>query len=386
MAGQLPATRVPPVPSQGQNDQVTATSPEPTSPETSPSVDVKPVRFAAVGLDHAHIFGQITGLQNNGAELVGVATLEPDSAVAAEVRRRWPDVPWFDNADDLLTDPTIDLIVTAAIPAQRAGISVHAMRNGKDVIADKPGCVSLEQLDEIKQVVAETGRFWSVTFSERFEVRCVTRAGELVRDGRIGQVIQTLGLGPHREGDRAHLAGGGGRPEWFYDRDNFGGIIADIASHQVDQFLWFTGSTSAEVVTSAVGNFTHPESPRMQDFGELLLRSGNAQAYIRVDWYTPQGLPTWGDGRLIILGTEGYLELRKYVDLEGREGRDHLFLVDANGTQYIDCSDAELTYYADLINDVRNRTTTACPQEHTFEVMRLAILAQQTAELRGYAE
>ncbi|HLM20084.1 MAG TPA: Gfo/Idh/MocA family oxidoreductase [Propionibacteriaceae bacterium] len=343
------------------------------------------IRFAAVGLDHSHIYGQISGLLGQGCQLVGVASDDPDASVAKEVRSRWPDAPWLDDPKELLEHDQIDLIVTAAVPDRRAPIAVEALRNGKDVVADKPGCLSFEQLEEIKNAVADTGRFWSVTFSERFEVRCVARAGQLVRDGRIGQVVQTLGLGPHREVDPGHLAGGAGRPDWFYDHDRNGGIITDIASHQIDQFLWFTGATTAEVVASTVANYTHPDNPKMQDFGEVLLRSESAQGYIRVDWYTPQGLPTWGDGRLIVLGTEGYLEMRKYIDLEGRPGRDHLFLVDQEGTQYIDCSDVSLTYYRDLVRDVRERTTTACPQEHTFEVMRLALEAQQRATRRGAA-
>jgi predicted dehydrogenase len=341
------------------------------------------IRFAAIGLDHSHIYGQISGLLGQGCQLVGIASDDPDASIAQEVRSRWPEAPWFDDPGQLFTDDEIDLIVTAAVPDRRAPIALEALRNGKDVVADKPGCISLEQLEQVKNAVAETGRFWSVTFSERFHVRCVTRAGELVRAGRIGQVVQTLGLGPHREVDRGHLAGGAGRPDWFYDEDRFGGIITDIASHQIDQFLWFTGSKNAEVVASTVANYTHPDSPKMQDFGEVLLRSESAQGYIRVDWYTPQGLPTWGDGRLMVLGTEGYIEMRKYVDLEGRPGGDHLFLVDQEGTNYIDCSDAPLTYYADLVRDVRDRTTTACPQEHTFEVMRLAVEAQQNATRRG---
>lgn len=346
----------------------------------------QPVRFAAVGLDHAHIYGQIAGLLAQGGELVGLSSEDPSAAVAQDVRKRWPDAPWVDDPQELLRDPTVELIVTAAVPDQRAAIAIEALHHGKDVVTDKPGCVSLAELDQIRTAVSESGRFWSVCFSERFEVRSVTRAGELARSGRIGRVIQTLGLGPHRELDKGHLGGGAGRPDWFYDRSRFGGIINDIASHQIDQFLWFTGSSTAEVVASTAANYTHPDTPRMQDFGELLLRSDRAHGYIRVDWYSPQGLPTWGDGRLIILGTEGYLELRKYVDIAGREGRDHLFVVDAQGTEYVDCSDAALTYYPDLVRDVRDRTSTACPQEHTFEVMRLAVLAQEQATLRGEAE
>ncbi|QNE16895.1 Gfo/Idh/MocA family oxidoreductase [Kribbella qitaiheensis] len=344
------------------------------------------VRFAAVGLDHAHIHGQIAGLIEAGAEFVAMATDDASSAIAAEVRKRYPDVPVVESPDELIATGGIDLIVTAAVPDRRGPIAVAALRAGKDVVADKPGCVSFEQLEEIEKAVAETGRFWSVTFSERFEVRCVIRAGELVRAGRIGTVVQTIGLGPHRIGDRAHLGGGAGRPDWFYDKSRYGGILVDIASHQIDQFLWFTGARTAEVVASTVGNFANADSPGLQDFGDVLLRSDNAQGYIRVDWYTPKGLPTWGDGRLMILGTAGYIEMRKYVDIAGRQGGDHLFLVDQDSTQYVDCSDVELTYYADLVHDVQERTTTAAPQEHTFETMRLALTAQQQAVLRGAAQ
>jgi predicted dehydrogenase len=349
-----------------------------SSPET-------PVRFAAVGLDHTHVLAQVAGLIAAGGELVAVSSDDLSSDVALEMVRRYPDVPVVTDPSAVLARDDIDLIVTAAVPDRRGPIAVEALRSGKDVVADKPGCVSLRELDDIRAAVRDSGRFWSVTFSERFEVRAVSRAGEIVREGRIGKVVQTLGLGPHRVGDRGHLAGGSGRPDWFYDSARYGGILTDIASHQIDQFLWFTGSSTAEVVASTVGNFAHPERPDFQDFGDVMLRSDNAQGYVRVDWYTPDGLPTWGDGRLLILGTDGYLELRKYVDIEGRPGGDHLFLADHDGTEYVDCSDVVLTYYPDLINDVRHRTETAVEQEHTFETMRLALAAQEQAAIRGGA-
>ncbi len=342
-----------------------------------------PVRFAAVGLDHSHIFGQIAGLLGAGAELVGIASDDLGTDVAQETMRRYPDATVAESPSALIARDDVDLIVTAAVPDRRATIAVEAMGAGKDVVADKPGCVTLDELDAVRRAVAETGRFWSVTFSERFEVPAVTRAGELVRAGRIGQVVQTLGLGPHRIGDKGHLAGGGGRPAWFYDEARYGGILTDIASHQIDQFLWLTDSTTAEIVASDVGNFAHPEHPAFQDFGEVMLRSATAQGYVRVDWFTPQGLPTWGDGRLLVLGTAGYMELRKYVDIAGREGKNHLFVVDDDGTEHIDASDAELSYYPDLLHDVRHRTERAAPQEHTFETMRLALEAQRQATRRG---
>ena len=340
------------------------------------------VRFAAIGLDHAHIFGMVAGLLAAGAELVGLASDDPTAAVCTQLRAMQADVPWYDDASALISDPTIDLIVTAAVPIRRGEIAIAALEAGKNVVADKPGVVTVDQLEAIKKLVAEKGKFWDVVFSERFGVKSAIKAGELVHAGRIGRVVQTLGLGPHRERDAAHLSGGSGRPDWFYDITTFGGILNDIASHQIDQFLWLTGSSKGDVVTSTVANFNHPEHPDFQDFGDIVLSSETAQGYVRVDWFTPQGLPTWGDGRLIITGTEGYIEIRKYVDIEGRPGTDHLFVVDQNGTEYVDCSDVELTFFADVVNDVKNGTNTAVPQEHTYEVSRLGVLAQEKATVR----
>jgi predicted dehydrogenase len=333
------------------------------------------IRFAAIGLDHRHIYEQVGRLLELGCECAGYWTEGEPQPLAGFVKR-FPHIPRVDDKRRLLEDPTIALIVTAAIPCDRAALAIEAMRCGKDVMTDKPGCTSLEQLAALRRAVAETGRIWSVSYSERFEVRAVTRAAELVRAGAIGRVVQTVGLGPHRLNRPL-------RPDWFFDPARYGGILCDIGCHQIDQFLFFTGSSDAEIVTAAVGNFANPGDAAFQDFGEMLLRSPKGQAYVRLDWYTPDGLANWGDGRLTILGTEGYIELRKYVDIAGRPGTDHLFIVDKTETRYVDCSDAALPYYANLVADVRDRTETAMAQAHCFTVMELALKAQGKAARLG---
>lgn len=338
-------------------------------------MNASPVRFGVVGVAHAHIIGQTKGLLAAGAECVGAYAGDDDLGRERFVAA-FPEIPLVDDPRRLLEDSSIELITTAGIPDERAGIAIEAMRNGKDVVADKPGCTTLEQLADIRRTVAETKRFWSVVFSERFEKRSVSKAAQLIADGAIGKVVHTIGLGPHR-------LSWSSRSPWFFQRERYGGIITDIGSHQIDQFLYFTGSTGAEVVASAVGNFAHPDAPGLEDFGEVMLRSDKAQGYIRVDWYTPDGLGAFGDGRITILGTDGFIELRKYADIAGREGGDHLFLVDHVGEHYVDCSDAVLEYYPNVLRDVRERTETAVPQEHTFTVMELAIIAEEKAERRG---
>lgn len=331
-----------------------------------------PLKMAALGLEHRHIFGMAQNMIDAGVEFVGWWN-DREPALRASFEKRFPDVPEFADKSDILNNPDIDLILIAAKPVDRADLAIEAMDAGKDVMADKPGCTTLGQLEELQACVARTGKIWTVDFSERFEVPSVTKAAELVADGAIGRVIQTIGMGPHRLNKET-------RPEWFFEREAYGGIITDIASHQIDQFLFFTGSTDAEITMANVANYANPETPGLQDYGELAIKSDKGHGFVRVDWYTPDGLPTWGDGRLTILGTEGYIELRKYVDVGVSEATDQLFLVNGDRCEKIDCADAGLPYFGRVADDVRNRTETAVSQAHTFKTMELSIKAQMLAE------
>ena len=330
------------------------------------------VRMGIIGIDHRHIYTMAQNMVDAGAELAGWWTDGTPGTLEGFVKR-FPDLPRVDDYRRLLDDPTIDLILLAGIPADRADMAVAAIEAGKDVMTDKPGCTTLEQLVRLREVIARTGRIWSVDFSERFEVECVTRAAELVAEGAVGRVVQTVGIGPHRL-NRAT------RPDWFFQRVRYGGILVDIASHQIDQFLYFTGSTEARVTMASVGNFANPGDGGLQDFGQIALESDQGHGYFRVDGYTPDALPTWGDGRLTILGTEGTLELRKYVDVGGAAGTDHLFLVTGTRCERISGVGAGLPYFARLIADIRDRTETAMPQAHAFTVMELVLQAQEMAE------
>jgi predicted dehydrogenase len=333
------------------------------------------VRFAAIGVNHAHIYSQVRLMLNAGATLVSFYAAEPD--LAAAFTQSFPQARPALSEQEVLADETIQMVVSAAIPCERAPLGIRVMQHGKDYMSDKPGFTTLAQLAEARRVQAETGRIYSICYSERLEVGAAVRAAELVRAGAIGKVVQTVGLGPHR----VHPPE---RPAWFYQREKYGGILADIGSHQVDQFLFYTGSTSAEVVASQVANYRHPQHPEFEDFGEMLLRGDGGSGYIRVDWYTPQGLGVWGDGRMTILGTEGYIELRKYIDIAGRAGTDHLFLADQRGVQYMECSHVARPYGRQLVADILNRTETAMSQAHCFRVSELALRAEAQATRLGH--
>ncbi len=330
--------------------------------------------FATIGVNHGHIYGQTDVMIGAGCRLKSFHAVEDD--LAAAYGAKYPDARRVADEREILEDPEIRLVLGAGILSERAPMGVRAMRHGKDVMLDKPGATTLAQLDELRRVQGETGRILSILYSEHYTQRATVAAGELVKKGAIGRVLQTVGMGPHRLGNY-------NRPDWFWKPELTGGILTDIGSHQVEQFLFFTGSETAEIASSQVANFDHPEKPGFEDFGDIVIRSPHAAGYIRVDWFTQDGLSTWGDGRLFILGTEGTIELRKYVDIAGRPGGDHLFIVDKKGTRHIDCSATKITYGDELRDDVNNRTETAMPQAHCFRAMELALLAQVAAKRIG---
>jgi len=337
----------------------------------------KNIRFSAIGLNHGHIYEQTNALLDAGAELVSFSAKEPE--LASRYGDTYPQATFVDSTEEILEDESIHMVISAGIPCERAALGIEVMQHGKDYMSDKPGFTTLDQLAEVRRVQAESGRIYSVCYTERFLNRAAVKAGELVQNGAIGKVVQTIGMGPHRIRIET-------RPDWFFRREQYGGILADIGSHQADQFLFFSGSTEAEIVCSQVANYKYPQFPELEDFGEMILRSPSASGYIRLDWYTPEGLGVWGDGRLFILGTEGYIELRKYCDIAGRPGGDHLFIVDQKDVRYIDCSDQELPYGRQLVSDVLNRTETAMSQAHCFLASELALTAQANAVRLGGAK
>lgn len=338
------------------------------------------VRFAVAGMSHDHIYGMVGAMLRGGGELVSVYAAEP--ARGAEFLRRYPQAKKAASVDEILDDPTIRLVLSSAVPVERAPLGVRVMQRSKDYLADKPGVTTLEQLAEVRRVQAQTKRIYGIMYSERLEVKAAVKAGDLVQAGAIGKVVQTINIAPHQI-QQAHGDAGGAspRPAWFWDPAKYGGILTDIGSHQVDQFLFYTGSTSAEVVASQVSNVNHPEHPAFQDFGDVMLRGDRGAGYVRVDWFTPDGLGVWGDGRLFILGTEGYIELRKYVDIAGHKGGDHLFLVDRKQVRYIDCSNVTLPFGAQFISDIVNRTQTGQSQTQTLLAAELVLKAQKNADV-----
>ncbi|MGX1828115.1 Gfo/Idh/MocA family protein [Paenibacillus taichungensis] len=328
--------------------------------------------IAAVALDHGHIYGMVGGLVEAGATLKWV--YDPDPAKVEAFRKQFPQAQIAASEADVLADDEVQLVAGAAITSERAPLGMRVMAAGKDYFTDKAPFTTLDQLSLAREEVKRTGKKYMVYYSERLHVESAIYAGQLIEQGAIGKVVQVMGTGPHR-------LNAGGRPEWFFQHEKYGGILCDIGSHQIEQFLTFASCTDAEVAFSRVNNFNHPQFAELEDFGEASLIGNNgASGYFRVDWFTPDGLGTWGDGRTVILGTDGYIELRKYIDVARESEGDQVYLVNHEGEyRYSVKGQVGYPFFGELIRDCLDRTEIAMTQEHAFKAAELCLIAQHKA-------
>jgi predicted dehydrogenase len=339
------------------------------APLPDPVVEAGEFVFSAIGLDHGHIYGMTEALQGAGATLKWV--YDPDPAKVEAFRAKFPDVRVARAEDEVLDDAEVKLVAGAAVTSDRCALGLRVMESGKDYFTDKAPLTTLDQLAAAREAVQRTGKKYAVYYSERIHVETAVFAGQLIEQGAIGKVVQVIGFGPHRINAPT-------RPDWFWDKEKYGGILTDIGSHNVEQILHYTGSTDGEVVNSQIANYANPEHPGLDDFGDAnIVTNTGATGYFRVDWFTPDGLQTWGDGRSFILGTEGFIEQRKYMNLGTQDGPGHLFL--ANGqeeTHFQVSGKVGYPFFGQLVIDCLERTENAMTQEHAFKAIELAIRAQ----------
>jgi len=345
----------------------------PESAATEKLVEAGEFVFAASHFDHGHIYGQIGGLAAAGGTLKYI--YEPDASRHNDVLEKNPGARAVDNFEQILEDDEVKLVTSAAIPCDRCAVGLRVMDAGKDYLTDKAPFTTLEQLEQARQKVAATGKKYMVCYSERLLNESGYYAGELIQQGVIGDVLSVVNLAPH------NLAADT-RPDWFFEKARYGGILTDIGSHQFEQFLTYTGAVDGTVNFARVANLGNPEYPELDDFGEAsLTMDTGASCYCRLDWWNPGGLRTWGDGRTFVVGTKGSIEIRKYIDVARDTGGDRIFLVDGEKEQEISCSGkVGFPYFGKLILDVLNRTENAMTQAHAFKAAELSMLAQQIGE------
>jgi predicted dehydrogenase len=329
-------------------------------------------KFAAAYFDHGHIYGQINGLTEAGGELSLI--YDDDAKRIPAIKEKFPGVPVVDSFDAIL-DSKVNMVACAAIPSMRGPIGCQVMNAGKDYFTDKCPFTNLEQLATAEAVVKATGRKYMVYYSERLHVESAWYVDSLIQQGVIGDIVHMEIFGPHRLNKDS-------RPAWFFEKSQYGGILTDIASHQFDQFLHYTRQSSGQVLHAKVDNRNNPDKPGFEDVGQaVLVLENGVQCFSRVNWFTPDSMRGWGDGRSFITGTKGVIEIRKYFDFGRSNEGDLIILANGESEQIFNVGGiVGFPFFGELILDCLNRTENAMTQLHAFQASRLSLQAQQLAE------
>jgi len=348
----------------------------PTAAKPEPVVEKGDFIFAAAHFDHGHVMGQINGLSEAGGVLKYIFEPNADNQDRVDaIRKQHPDVQVVDSLETILEDDAVRLEASAAIPNERGPLGCRVMEAGKDYFTDKCPFTTMDQLNAARETVARTGQKYFVYYSERVHVESAWYVDELIQGGAIGEIVHMEIFGPHslRKPDR---------PAWFFEKERYGGILTDIASHQFDQFLHYARQSSGEVLHARVDNLHNADKPELEDIGEAVLKLDNGvSCFSRVNWFSPPGARGWGDGRTFITGTKGTIEIRKYFDYGVSDTGNIIILADQETEQRLEVSgQIGFPFFGQVILDSLNRTETAMGQEHAFMAAELSLRAQQIAD------
>lgn len=337
----------------------------------------EPMVFAAIGLAHGHIYGMCNGLVRAGATLKYV--YDSDPTLVERFLKTFPDVTVATSEETILADAAVQLVASADIPARRAPLGVRVMQSGKDFFCDKAPLTTFEQLDAVQTAVAATGRKFITYFGESVDSESMTFLYDRIARGMLGRVLNVIISAPH-------VLNAPSRPDWFFKREDTGGVLIDIGSHQVHQFLKLTENRTATVTAARVSNLRYPQYPGFDETGDILLTGENgATGLLHISWDFPLGLGTWGDPRIIIEAEKGYVEVRKNVNIGVDKTGEHIFLVTEEGT-FHDSVQGKIgsNIFHRVLNDVVHRTDTAVSAKETLTTMALCLQAQaQALEANG---
>ncbi|WP_277050822.1 Gfo/Idh/MocA family protein [Ruania albidiflava] len=257
------------------------------------------MKVAIVGAAHPHVNYALDEVTARPAvELV--AACEADEQMRAAYLSGLADVPVYASAAELFDRHQVDVALVAGVYSQRAGAALVALEAGAHVLADKPLCTSLADLDRIAEAADRADRHVSVVFEKRFYPP-TTAARELLDSGLLGDLALVASTGPHKLNQPS-------RPAWFLSREGYGGIAGDLPVHDIDLVLSLTGAKRGEV-SAVTGNARRSDHPEFDDHVAVLLQADGVVATIEANWLSPQAAQIHGHYRMRLTGSEGTAEL-----------------------------------------------------------------------------
>lgn len=211
---------------------------------TSPGqADTGKFRVGVVGLGYAGSTHMKAFSKHPKTVLVAIAGKEADRLVSlsAEFNVATTASDW----QDLVADPTIDIISIATPNALHHPIAVAALKAGKHVFCEKPLSITAEQAQEMVAAASANNRILEVAFNYRRR-QDIGMAHDLVASGKLGRVY-------HSRVSWKRRAGIPGLKSWFTSADLAGGGAAiDLGPHIVDSLLYMLGEPKVVAVSAVM--------------------------------------------------------------------------------------------------------------------------------------
>jgi len=327
-------------------------------------------RFAFVGFRHGHIFELLKCVQARRDAAV-LATCEEHEQTRSQLASEKGLEASHDDYEKMLAEVDCEVIAVGDYFAKRGRLLIRALEAGKHVIADKPICTSLDELDRIAELARSKQLVVGCQLNMRGD-RAIRAIRQVIRDGKIGEVHTVSFSGQHP-------LVYGTRPQWYFQPGCHGGTINDIFIHAASCLEWMTGRRVVEVVAARVWNARLKEVPHFQDGAQLLLRLDNdGGVFGDVSYLAPDGC---GYGikqywRYTIHGDKGVVEGTcgdEFVELAASDSEAPVRVASppANPTVYLE----------DFINQVQGRTEgVSLTTEEVLKASRLALLVQRAAD------
>ena len=326
-------------------------------------------KAAAIGLQHGHIRSFLSRMQE-APEVELVAVAEAEEAVRDRYAQEFA-VPGYASAQELLENHAVDIVGSAPIHADAGPLVCEAFRAGAHVVMDKP-VYSLEQLEEVRRAQADSGRQFWLMLTVRYSAGARAMK-ELCRSGQLGRFVNFLALRPHK----LTIAS---RPGWMFDSSKYLGIIGDLAVHDLDALRWVTGEEVTEL-TAYHSNARFTERADFTDNGEILARTeSGGTALIRADWLTPDASPMHGDCRFLVVGTEGYVEVRPGKDILGNRQAPVTLSTNTAPPEAVALPEIERSFYEDFFAACSGAADTELTTEDCIRSSELALRAREAAQ------
>ena len=259
-------------------------------------------KFAFAGFRHPHIV-DLYQLARDHPDIEIVAACEED----AEARRATADGGivriTHSSFDAMLAETDCDVVAVGDVFARRGSMLIAALRTGRHVIADKPVCTRLEELDQMTALAADQSLAIGCILDMR-DGGVFRQMADIIRSGEIGEVA-AVSFGAQ------HPLNYGSRPAWYFEPGQHGGTLNDIAVHAVDYIRWASGLEFASINAARNWNAALPQAPDFRNAAQVMLTLNNGGGVLGdVSYLSPDGFgyefPHYW--RVTFWGRDGVLE------------------------------------------------------------------------------